>query len=143
VKEWMSSPVKFCGLNIPSFAERAERMHLSKRNALRCSKNLTVREMWAMTNGMNIKTDDLLCNSDFKTAKKQVKEKQSNAPITHFLGLKSQGLIAKTVSELIFPKQIENWKKSIEQLPSFAYNFARKAMMNQLPTLKNLKLWGC
>ena len=99
--------------------------------------------MWAMTNGMNIKTDDLLCNSDFKTAKKQVKEKQSNAPITHFLGLKSQGLIAKTVSELIFPKQIENWKKSIEQLPSFAYNFARKAMMNQLPTLKNLKLWGC
>src|SRR2546425_8512588 len=44
VIEWMSSPTKFCGLNIPTFANRAERLLLTKRNALMSSKNTAVRE---------------------------------------------------------------------------------------------------
>jgi len=143
VNEWMSSPTKFCGLNIPSFANRAERLLLTKRNALMNSKNTVVRELWAVTTSANARTDDLLCKFDYKNALKQLRNEQTRASVSHFLGLSSQGLLSKTISELIFPKQIENWKKSIEQLPSFAYNFVRKAMMNQLPTLKNLKLWGC
>lgn len=107
------------------------------------SKNITVRELWAVTTSANTRMDDLLCKLGYKSASKQVRDEQNKVSVSHFLGLSSQGLISKIVSELIFPKQIENWKKSIEQLPSFAYNFVRKAMMNQLPTLKNLKLWGC
>jgi hypothetical protein len=143
VNEWMRSPSKFCGLNIPSFCNRAETLLLSKRNALMKSKNIAVRELWSMTTNAHSKIDDLLYKYGYHSALKHIKNEQTSASVAHFLGLSSQGLISKTISDLIFPKQIENWKKSIEELPGFAYNFARKAMMNQLPTLKNLKLWGC
>jgi hypothetical protein len=107
------------------------------------SKNLAVRELWAMTSSANKRTDDLLRKFGYQGASKHIRDEQNNRSVAHFLGLSSQGLISKIISELIFPKQIEIWKKSIEQLPSFAYNFTRKAMMSQLPTLKNLKIWGC
>ena len=51
--------------------------------------------------------------------------------------------MSKIVGELIPLKHINCWKEAIEQLPTFAFNFVRKAMTNQLPTLKNLKIWGC
>jgi hypothetical protein len=144
VSEWVSTPLKFCGLNIPTFAQVAERLLLSKRNALRLSKNISVRELWATSSSMaNTKIDDLLCKLNFKGALKYIKDEQLNVSVSHFLGLSSQGQISKIICDTIFPKEIENWKKSIEQLPSFAHNFVRKAMTNQLPTLKNLKLWGC
>ena len=143
INEWMSSPIKFCGLSTSSFADRAERALLSKRNALMKSKNAAVRELWTATSNANKKIDKLLCDFGLKTALNQIRADQTRASVSHFLGLSSQGLISKTVSDVIFPKQIENWKSSIEKLPSFAYNFVRKAMTNQLPTLKNLKLWGC
>jgi len=35
------------------------------------------------------------------------------------------------------------WKQVLDSLPEHVFNFTRKAMMNQLPTLHNLKLWNC
>jgi len=34
------------------------------------------------------------------------------------------------------------WSKSVNQLPGYEYNFVRKAMQSQLPTLNNLHRWG-
>jgi hypothetical protein len=143
VDEWMSSPTKFCGLGIPTFSNRAENLLLSKRHALMKSKNITIRELWSSTNRSNIKIDSRIMETDFNSAAKSLKVEQDMHSVSHFLGLKSQGLNAKMVSEWILPKNINIWKSAIEQLPSFVFNFVRKAMMNQLPTLKNLKMWGC
>src|SRR3989441_3366301 len=104
VIEWMSSPTKFCGLNIPTFANRAERLLLTKRNALMSSKNTAVRELWAETTSANTRTDDLLCKFGYESASKQLRDEQAKASVSHFLGLSSQGLISKIVSELILPK---------------------------------------
>ena len=51
--------------------------------------------------------------------------------------------MAKTVSETVLPKNIQLWKQVMDSLPEHVFNFARKAMMCQLPTLHNLKLWNC
>ena len=51
--------------------------------------------------------------------------------------------MAKTVSVAVLPRNIQLWKQTMDSLPDYVYNFARKAMMSQLPTLHNLKLWNC
>ena len=145
VTEWMSSPTKYCGLGIPTFAHRAERTLLAKRNALRNSKNVAIRELWSASRSSqaNNKVDQLITNMDYKNAANQLREGQNKESLSHFLGLASQGRQAKMVSEVIPANRINSWKGAIEQLPGFAFNFVRKAIMNQLPTLSNLKLWGC
>ena len=47
------------------------------------------------------------------------------------------------VNESVLAKNISSWKQSLDLVPAHVFNFVRKAMINQLPTLKNLKLWGC
>src|SRR6266516_2034081 len=51
--------------------------------------------------------------------------------------------MAKMVNETVLPKNIHLWKQAMDTLPEHVFNFARKAMMNQLSTLHNLKLWNC
>src|SRR6267154_585235 len=51
--------------------------------------------------------------------------------------------MAKTVSETVLPRNIQLWKQVMDSLPEHVFNFVRKAMMSQLPTLHNLKLWNC
>src|SRR6267154_1706782 len=63
--------------------------------------------------------------------------------LAHFLGLQFQGVMAKTVSETVLPKNIQLWKQVMDSLPEHVSNFVRKAMMSQLPTLHDLKLWNC
>src|SRR6267154_4770654 len=46
VTEWISSPTEFCGLGIPTFAQRAARMQLTRRHTLQSSKNPSIRELW-------------------------------------------------------------------------------------------------
>src|SRR3989442_5537172 len=145
ITEWMSSRTKFCGLSIPTFAHRAERLLLAKRNALKTSKNIAIRELWSSTHSAhaNSEMDQRITSTDYSSASKQLRNEQSSVALSHFLGLPSQGLKSKIVDELIPLKHINCWKEAIEQLPTFAFNFVRKAMTNQLPTLKNLKIWGC
>src|SRR4051812_38147368 len=49
ITEWMNSSIKFCELSIPTFAHRAERLLLVKKNALKTSKNMGIRELWSST----------------------------------------------------------------------------------------------
>jgi len=143
VSEWASAPTNFCGLGIPSFAQRAARMGLIRRHLLHSSKNPNIRELWNMSRAPNILVDSLLEDRDIKQASSILRESQAKESVNHFLGLKSQGVMSKTVSVSVLPKNIHLWKQVMDSLPDHIHNFARKAMTNQLPTLHNLKLWNC
>jgi len=143
VMEWVSSPTGFCGLGIPTFAQRAARLHLTRRYTLKSSKNSYIRELWEASNRQNILVDSLLDASNIKQASGTLKKNQNKDSLDHFLGLKSQGLSTKVISETVLPKNIQIWKQVLDSLPEHVFKFTRKAMMSQLPTLHNLKLWNC
>src|SRR6266516_7481361 len=143
VTEWVSSPINYCGLGIPTFAQRAARMSLTRRHLLQSSKNLSIRDLWEVTKGPNIQVDSLLDNRDLNKATAFLKDSQARESTEHFLGLKSQGIMSKTVVEAVLPKNIQLWKQAMDSLPQHVFNFFRKAMQNQLPTLHNLKMWNC
>ena len=143
VKEWVSSPINYCGLGIPSFAHRAARMALTRRHLLHTSKNPSIRELWEASKAPNVSTDSLLDNRDLRRATAILIDSQVKESLEHYLGLKSQGIMAKTVNETVLPKNIQIWKQTLDSLPEHVFTFARNAMMNQLPTLHNLKLWNC
>ena len=92
ITEWMSSPTKFCGLSIPTFAHRAERLLLAKRNALKTSKNIAIRELWSSTHSAhaNSEMDQRITSADYSSASKQLRDEQSSVALSHFLGLPSQ-----------------------------------------------------
>jgi hypothetical protein len=115
---------------------------LGKRNALKCSKNENIRDLWSDSSKSNVISDTLLLSLPLKEALKSQGKAQANKASDHFLGLESQGKIAKFVSELIPGKQIAAWSKSLDYLSGHIYNFVRKAMQTQLPTFANLHRWG-
>src|SRR5437899_3007815 len=106
VTEWASSPINFCGLGIPTFAQRAARLKLTRRHLLCSSKNPSIRELWEASSGPNVKIDSLLDKQSFKLASGALKNAQSNESLDHFLGLRTQGLMAKVVGETVLPKNI-------------------------------------
>src|SRR5687768_13514896 len=142
VKEWLISPLDHCGLGIPSFQNMAEQLQLGKRDALKRSKNENIRDLWSDSTYKNINADSLLLSATLKQSRKSQKHTQTKLAIEHFMRLECQGKIAKTVTELIPKKQIVVWSRSLKVLPGYLYNFVRKAMQQQLPTLANLKRWG-
>jgi len=118
-------------------------MSLTRRYLLQTSKNPSIRELWEASKSHNILSDSRLDHCDLKKATSCLRNCQVDESLSHFLGLKSQGIMAKTVSELVPSKNILIWKQIIDYLPEHIHNFARNAMMNQLPTLNNLMLWNC
>src|SRR6267154_6113600 len=87
--------------------------------------------------------DSLLDDRDLNQASTILRDSQSKDSLDHFLGLKTQGVMVKTVSVTVLPRNIQLWKQTMDSLPDYVYNFARKAVMSQLPTLHNLRLWNC
>ena len=142
VTEWASSPTEYCGLGIPTFAQRAARMSLTRRHLLQVSKNSSIRDLWEDTKGPNVRVDSLLDNRDLNKASAILRESQAKESTDHFLGLQTQGIMAKTVVAAVLPRNIQLWKHAMDSLPQHIFNFARKAMQSQLPTLHNLKLWN-
>src|SRR6266516_3078241 len=142
VTEWVSSPTNYCGLGISTFAQRAARIALTRRHLLQTSRNPSMRELWDASRGPNILVDTLLDNKDLNNASSILRDSQSKESSDHFLGLKSQGLMAKMVVETVLPKNIKLWKQTMDSLPEHVFNFARKAMVSLLPTLPTLKLWN-
>src|SRR6266516_3864037 len=60
VTEWASTPINSCGLGIPTFAQRAASMRLTKRHLLQKSKNQDISELWEASKGPNIQLDSFL-----------------------------------------------------------------------------------
>jgi len=103
------------------------------------SKNAAIRDFWLASRGNNIKIESMLESLGFQGSNAYLKKSQSKESVSHFLGLKSQGLSAKMVSEAVLSKNISSWKQSLDVMPAHFFNLLRKAMANQLPTLKILK----
>jgi len=100
-------------------------------------------ERWEASNRNNILVDSLLDANNIKQASCTLVKSQVKDSLDHFLGLTSQGLSTKVISETVLSKNIQIWKQVLDSLPEHTFNFTRKAMMSQLPTLHNLELWNC
>src|SRR6266516_3081075 len=86
VTEWVSSPVNYCGLGIPTFAQRAARMSVTRRHLLQTSKNMSIRELWDASKRSNVLADSMLDDHDLNKALAILRESQHNESIAHFLG---------------------------------------------------------
>ena len=93
-------------------------MKLTRRHLLRSSKNPSIRELWEASKGPNVIVDSLLDSRDVKLASSVLRDSQVKDSLDHFLGLRSQGLMAKVVSETVLPKNIQLWKRVMDSLQS-------------------------
>src|SRR5258708_27408295 len=116
-------------------------MKLTRRHTRQSSKNPSIRELWEASKAHNIKVDSRLQDKNIKQASTSLRKSQAMDSLEHFLRLKSQGLSSKVIGETVLQKNILLWKQVLDSLPEHVLNFTRKAMMNQLPMLHNLKLW--
>ena len=144
ISEWLATPVKKGGMRIPSLKSNFECMRLGKRAALKHSVNENMRELWLETgrNSINSTPDSLLHDRSFPVAKKALTRSQEAAAQEHLLNLGYQGLSSKIVVDNIPMTHIIDWNNCLNMLPGFLYNFVRKGMQQQLPTLSNLLRWG-
>ena len=72
-------------------------------------------------------------------ASKFLKSEQQQLALDHVLGLQVQGALIKCVTGSIATKNIQAWAAALDSLPSHLFNFARKALLQVLPTAANLK----
>src|SRR6266516_7450557 len=91
VTEWASTPINSYGLGIPTFAQRAARMRLTKHHLLQSSKNPDIRELWEASKGPNIQIDSFLEDLDHKKAGAFLRAQQANESSDHFLGRRPSG----------------------------------------------------
>jgi hypothetical protein len=142
VSEWLISPKGRCGMGIPSLKNRFERLTLSKRASLKNSPNENIKDLWKESNNKNVNADSLLLQNDKNKAAKILSRQQEDTAANHVSELPYQGKVTKTVLENCSEDMVLNWSSTINSLPGFLFNFVRKAMQLQLPTLANLMRWG-
>ena len=131
-----------CGMGIPSLKNRFEKLNVSKRAALKCSPNENIRFLWEDSSLRNVNSDSLLIDNTAARAQKLLNKSHKEAAVLHLTGLSYQGMSIKVVTEALPEKIISNWSKIINSLPGYLFNFTRKAIQSQLPTLANLVRWG-
>ena len=121
---------------------RFQHLQSSKRYTLRSSNNSNIQALWSLTNKENVRADSLLIKDPYTVALHKLSEEQTGEATNHILSLKIQGLATKAVMESISPKNIKRWHQMTLTLPGFLFNFIRKALQSQLPTMANLNRWG-
>src|SRR5207247_2517864 len=119
----------FCGLDIPTFAQRAARLKLTRRHLLQSSKNQSIRDLWEETKSHNALADSLLDHNNFNLTSATLRDSQTLESLNHFLGLKSQGIMSKLVNDTVPPRNITLLKQILDGFPDHIFNFFRKAMM--------------
>ena len=98
-----------------------------------------MRELWADSSSQHVVVDELLVSHvSITAASKALTKHQQQTATDHLFGLRLQGVIPKCVSKTIENKNIELWATTIDYLPSHLFNFARKALLQVLPTAANL-----
>lgn len=155
IRRWLELPVSAClsevfvlcksrgGFGSNSFKSLAEKMRIVKRNAIRNSSSSDLRELWSATQGDFIETDCLLVSSkDVRAAAKKLAKHQSDQALNHLQSLSVQGSILSSITGRVADKDICLWVNTIEQASGTIYNFARKALVQCLPTATNLVRWG-
>ena len=110
-------------------------MCLQKRHSLRASASEDVREIWKNTSTRHVATDQIIVAHDSAAAaSKFLKSEQS--------GLQVQGALIKCVTDSIASKNIQVWAAALDSLPSYLFNFARKALLQVQPHAASLKRWN-
>src|SRR6218665_2024936 len=82
-----------------------------------------------------------MVSSNLNQAVKVLKKKQNKSSENMFFSLECQGILRKTVVESVKKANIITWSNTLTSMPEPVYNFARKAMQQQLPTAANLARW--
>jgi hypothetical protein len=142
VNEISSMPTRMTGLGIPTFKHLAQKMCLTKRYSLRASSSADVRELWSNSSSRHVVTDQRIVSHDsVAAATKSLKLEQQNSDVSHLFSLEVQGASVKCVTETVCSKNIEIWSSTLNNLPTHLFNFARKALIQVLPTAANLKRW--
>ena len=141
VKEITTLPKSKCGLGIPSFSDDFERLWLKKRHSLQKNTQPEMRLLWKESSHSHVETDSLLLDDNVQTAMTNLKSKQMNQAKDHIFSLSLQGTSVKTVLENIHRTKISLWSEVLNSLPQYMHNFARKALLQQLPTASNLFQW--
>src|SRR6218665_2333805 len=110
--------------------------------ALKTSAHPLMNQLWSETSAKNIPNDEhLMVSSNLNQAVKNLKKKQNKSLENMFFSLECQGILSKTVVESVKKANIITWSNTLTIMPEPVYNFARKAMQQQLPTAANLARW--
>jgi len=142
ISEMLALPKHKCGLGIPSFLDVAEILWLRKRFKFKNSNQRVLRQMWSESSKDHVRMDAIASESDkISTATAILCNQQMAGKEAHFLGLKMQGESPKVIIESISRKNLTSWNNLFDRLPQFLFQFARKALQQQLPTASNLYRW--
>ena len=115
---------------------------LRKRFSFKNSNQRVLRQMWSESSKDHVRMDAIASKSDkISTATTILRNQQMAGKEAHFLGLKMQGESSKVIIESITRKNLTSWNNLAEHLPQFLFQFARKALQQQLPTASNLYRW--
>ena len=142
LKEVLSLPRNRAGLGIGSHKSLAEKMRLQKRHSLKSSCSDDVRSMWSETSVLHVETDSsLMEHKTLQLAKSAHGNAHRNNNIAHVLGLKQQDFAFKSVLDSISLKEINTWSDMLDSTSAHIFSFARKALLQVLPTAANLARW--
>ena len=154
IRCWLSLPVSSCikevtgmsksgcGLDIPSFRDTFERLWLRKRHKLKHNTDPEIQQIWNDQSFRHVAVDAFL-NDDVSAASalSNLRDYQEQMAQTHFYSLNIQCQIVKSVVESVSKQNIILWSMTLESMPQYIFSFARKAILQQLPTASNLHRW--
>ena len=101
-----------------------------------------MQRIWNESSHSHVKIDSLLnTNENIRTAMTSMRSRQENEAVTHLFSLSMQGMSIKTVTVNIQKTTVSIWSEVLNSLPQYLFNFARKALLQQLPTAGNLYRW--
>ena len=142
VKELSILPKTKGGLGIQSFKNISDSLWLRKRNSLKESSQMEIRQIWSESSTKYVRMDSLLDNSvSIAISSKMLVNSQTKEAEKHFIHLQTQGAATKSILENISGSNIRTWNDAIESLPQFLFQFAIKTLQQQLPTAANLVRW--
>ena len=155
VRDWIELPISSCvseilslpttkgGLGIPTLKESAAKLRLNQRCKLHSSQVEEMRTLFETTSDQNLKIDSIIRTNPGRTkALRQMNDEHTRVSFEHIVSLNVQGRIIASINEHLCGSEISRWTKVLDKLATPLYNFARKAIIQQLPTAANLVRWG-
>ena len=156
VREWLEMPPSACvresinirkregGLGVDTIEHLRQKMTLLKRSALGKSKSEEIRLLSAESGSQlwNAAADSTIsAHTTILAASKSLKSTNQKISLEHLVSLDSQGSMTRSIIASSSGRDIKAWVQSIEQMSACIFNFARKALLQILPTNSLLFLW--
>ena len=103
---------------------------------------MEIRQFWADSSAKFVRVDSLLDDhTPIHISSGRMTNAQTAEAEKHFFGLEIQGVATRSILENISAINIKIWNEALESFPQFLFQFARKALQQQLPTAANLARW--